>query len=390
MRYAIVGNGVAGTTAAENIRQNDPAGEISIFTEEELPFYYRIRLPDFLCGEVNESQLVAKKKEWYQEHKISLRLATKITDGSVKDRILRSATGEEFGFDRLLLANGSRSNVPGISGADKQGVLTLHNIQDARDIIAHGECCKKAVLIGGGLLGLESGYSLIKRGLQVTVVEFFPRLLPRQLDTEGAARLQNILADKGFSFRLDAKTSSIEGDENVQGIKLQNGEFIDAEMVVISAGVNPRLDLALKLGLECDRGLKVDSRMQTSHADIFAAGDIIEFAGKTFGIWPAAMEQGRIAGINISGGDAAYEGTVLSNILKVADVDLASAGEIDNESKYSSKIVASQTAYKKVVLDGNRVIGCIMLGDKKNFNRISKAISTGENIIAELDSLLAA
>ncbi len=134
----------------------------------------------------------------------------------------------------------------------------------------------------------------------------------------------------------------------------------------------------------------VDKYMQTSLPDIYAAGDVIEFNSRTFGIWPAALEQGKVAGTNISGGSAVYEGTTLSNILKVAGIDLASAGEIDEDNKYESKIVTTDTIYKKAVIDDNRVIGCIMLGDRKNFNRISKAISTGKDILPELDSLLSA
>jgi nitrite reductase (NADH) large subunit len=387
-KYLIVGNGVAGTTAAENIRKNDQTGEITIVTEEKLPFYYRIRLPDFLCGEVSESGLVAKKEEWYQEKNITLRLSTKITGGSLKDKTLRSSNGEKIRFDRLILANGSTPNVPAISGSDKKGVFTLHYIQDAKDIISHAGCCKKAVLIGGGLLGLEAGNGLKKLGLEITVVEFFPRLLPRQLDGEGGHRLQNILEDRGFSFKLDAITRTIEGNDEVEGVTLENGEFIAADMVVISAGVNPKLDLAIQLGLDCNRGIKVDKKMRTSLPDIYAAGDSVEFDGRTYGIWPAALEQGKIAGTNISGGDVTYEGTTLSSTLKVAGIELASAGEIDNENRYDSKIVASETIYKKVVIDNSRVIGCIMLGDRKNFNRINKAISTGEDILSDLDSLL--
>ena len=387
-KYLIVGNGVAGTTAAENIRKNDPTGEITIVTEEELPFYYRIRLPDFLCGEVKESDLIAKKNDWYRKNNITLRLSTKITEGSIEDKTLRSSSGEEIRFNRLILANGSTPNVPAISGSDKKGIFTLHYIQDAKDIISHASICKKAVLIGGGLLGLEAGNGLKKLGLEITVVEFFPRLLPRQLDNEGARRIQSILEDRDFSFKLDAKASTIEGNEEVNGVTLESGELIAADMVIISAGVNPKLDLAMQLGLDCNRGIRVDKEMRSSHPDIYAAGDTVEFEGKTYGIWPAAMEQGKIAGTNISGGKAIYEGTILSSTLKVAGIELASTGEIDNENRYESKIFTSETIYKKAVIDNGRIIGCIMLGDKKNFNRINRAISTAEDILPELDSLL--
>ena len=388
-KYLIIGNGVAVTTAAEYIRKNDPSGEITIVTEEGLPFYYRIRLPDFLCGEVEESGLIAKKKEWYQENNITLRLSIIITGGSLENKFLLSSSGEKIRFDRLILANGSTPNIPAITGSDKKGVFALHCIQDAKDIINHASSCKKAILIGGGLLGLEAGNGLKQLGLEVTVVEFFPRLLPRQLDGEGGHRLQNILEDQGFSFKLDAITRTIEGNDEVEGVTLENGEFIAADIVVISAGVNPKMDIAMQLGLDCNRGIKVDKQMRTSHPDIYAAGDTVEFEGRTYGIWPAALEQGKIAGTNISGGEANYEGTVLSSILKVADIDLASAGNIDEENQYDSKVVSSETIYKKVVFDNSKVIGCIMLGDRKNFNRINRAISTGEDILSELDSLLA-
>ena len=159
-------------------------------------------------------------------------------------------------------------------------------------------------------------------------------------------------------------------------------------MVIVSAGVRPNLELAGMLGLEKDKGIIVNEHLQTSGPEIYAAGDVIEFNGRTYGIWPAAMEQGKIAGINIAGGNAIYKGTTMSNILKVAGIDLASAGEIDENNRYDAKVIATETVYKKVIIDHDRVIGCIMLGDRKNFNRISSAISSGENILPELDSLL--
>jgi nitrite reductase (NADH) large subunit len=244
------------------------------------------------------------------------------------------------------------------------------------------------VLIGGGLLGLEAANALHKLRKNITVVEFFPRLLPRQLDTDGAARLRYIFENMNFVFRLGATTKEIVGAGRVEEVILENGEVLPTEMVIISAGVRPNLELAKMFGLEADKGVIVDKHMQTSQPGIYAAGDVIEFEGKTFGIWPAAMEQGRIAGINISGGDTSYEGTTLSNILKVAGIDLAAAGEIDAENIYESRIVASEDIYKKVVIDHGKVIGCIMLGDRTNFNRINKAIASGEDILNELDSLL--
>ena len=326
-KYLIIGNGVAGTSAAETIRQNDTTGEITIATDEDLPFYYRVRLPNLLCGEVAESALIAKKKEWYDEKNIVLKLNSRITGAEADEKSVRLKSGESLAYDSLLLANGSQPFIPPIKGSGKNGVFALHAIDDARQIIQAAGKINNVVLIGGGLLGLETANGLHKLGKKITVVEFFPRLLPRQLDSEGAQKLQNYFENLGFIFKLGATTKEIAGNNNIEQVILEDGDILPAEMVIISAGVRPNLELAKMLGLKTDKGLVVDKYMQTSKADIYAAGDVIEFEGKTYGIWPAAMEQGKIAGMNISGGATAYEGTILSSILKVAGIDLASAGE---------------------------------------------------------------
>jgi nitrite reductase (NADH) large subunit len=386
--YLIIGSGVAGTTAAENIRLNDTKGEITIVTDEDLPFYYRVRLPDYLGGVVTESELIAKKDAWYDEKKISLQLNTRINGANPDKKHLLTAEGATLAYDRLLLANGSHPFIPPIKGSDTKGVYVLHTLHDVRKISQAAEKISNVVLIGGGLLGLETANALQKLGKNITVVEFFPRLLPRQLDNEGAARLQHFFENLNFTFKLGAITREITGDKRVKQVVLENGTVLPTEMVIISAGVRPTLDLAKMLGLKTDKGVIVDKFMQTSQRGIYAAGDVIEFEGKTYGIWPAAMEQGKIAGLNISGGKTSYEGTILANTLKVAGIDLATTGEIDAENRYESKIVAYEDIYKKVVIDNGRVIGCIMLGDRKNFNRINKAITSGEDILNELDSML--
>ena len=387
-KYLILGNGVAGTTAAENIRRNGATGEITIVTDEDLPFYYRVRLPDYLGNVVTESELIAKKEDWYNEKKISLKLGSRINDADPGKKHVITADGLTLAYDKLLLANGSHPFIPPIKGSDMKGVFAIHTIRDARQILRAAEKINNVVLVGGGLLGLEVANAFHKLGKNITVVEFFPRLLPRQLDSEGAARLQHFFEKMNFSFRLGTTTKEIAGDDRAEHVILKNGDVIPTEMVIISAGVRPNLKLAKMLGVNTDKGVIVDKYMQTSQADIFAAGDVIEFEGRTYGIWPAAVEQGKTAGINISGGKTAYEGTTLSNILKVAGIDLASAGEIDEENRFESKIVAVHDIYKKVVIDNGKIIGCIMLGDRKHFNRISKAISSGEDILNELDSLL--
>jgi len=246
---------------------------------------------------------------------------------------------------------------------------------------------KEVVMIGGGLLGLEAGNALRKMGKKMMVVEFFPRLLPRQLDIPGAERLQAIMEAMGFSFRLGAKTQEITGDGAVKGVRLEGGETLKAEMVIVSAGVRPNLDLAKALGLEHDKGIKVDERMRTNQPDVFAAGDVAEFKGIPYGIWPAAMQQGKAAGNNMADGEAVYEGTVMANTLKVVGIDLASAGEIDVENKFEAKTLTDDIQYKKVVIHNNQVVGCIMLGDTKGFSRVTKMMAEKQDVSGIEDKL---
>lgn len=374
-KYLIVGNGVAGTTAAEQIRKLDGDGKITIVTEEDVPFYYRIRLPEVVSGEVPEEKVLAKKLEWYRDQGIDLRMKTRVTGADPDKKELITAGGERLPYDLLLLATGSYSFVPPIQGSDKKGVFTLRSIQDARDIVNWAKNIERVVLIGGGLLGLEAGNGLRKLGKKVSVVEFFPRLLPRQLDVDGAKRLQETMEGMGFTFRLGAKTREVTGEGRVTGVLLEGGEHLPCEMVVISAGVRPNQSLAKDLGLDHDKGIKVDERLRTSRPDVYAAGDVVEHKGMVYGIWPASMEQGKCAGINMAGGDAIYQGTTMANTLKVVGIDLASAGEIDAESKFQSRVLSAGGVYKKVVMDQNRVIGCIMLGDTDQFGKVVKAIS---------------
>jgi nitrite reductase (NADH) large subunit len=374
-RYLIIGNGVAGTTAAENIRKQDKEGSITVITDEGLPFYYRIRLTEYISGDITEQGLIAKKDQWYRDRNIDLKLNTRITGANPTEKVVVTEENQMFSYDCLLIATGSHSFVPPIKGSEKKGVFALRNIRDARNILTFSKDIEEVVLIGGGLLGLEAGNALRKLGKSVMVVEFFPRLLPRQLDLDGAKRLQRIMEGMGFSFRLGAKTQEIIGDDQVRGVLLEGGETLNAKMVIISAGVRPNLELAGPLSLEIDKGIKVDEHLRTNQPDIYAAGDVAEFKGMPYGIWPAAMEQGKIAGINMADGDIIYQGTTMANTLKVVGVDLASAGDIDAENKFESRVATDEKIYKKIVIHNNQIIGCIMLGDTKGFNHITKAMA---------------
>jgi nitrite reductase (NADH) large subunit len=370
-KYLIIGNGIAGTTAAEYIRKYDAKGIITLVGEEDIPLYSRIRLNEYIAGDTNESDLIIRQNKWHTEKNIKFMPDTIITGAEPHKKIVVTQKGEELFYDRLLIATGSHSFIPPIKGADQSNVFALRNIQDARNIKNFAKHAENVVIIGGGLLGLESGSALLKSGKKVTVVEFFSRLLPRQLDQDGAEKLQSMMENMRFAFRLDAQTSAITEQGNVV---LKDKETLAADMVIISAGVRPNLDIARLVGADTEKGIKVDSRMQTNRPNIFAAGDVVQFQGLLYGIWPAAMEQGKTAGTNMAGKDMRYAGTVMANTLKIAGIDLASAGNIDVENKLEHKIVTDKGVYKKLVFEGDRIVGCIMLGDKKGFKKIVKDI----------------
>lgn len=378
--YLIVGNGVAGNSAAENIRKVDPEGNIFLFSKERYFFYYTPALPEYLAGEKEIKNFTLHGEDWYANNRIELHRETEITSIDPAKNIARSSRGGTVGYDYLLLACGGKSFVPPIPGSASEGVYTLRTIDDADTIRKRAKGARKAVVIGGGLLGLEAGNGLRKLGLEVSVIEFFPRLLPRQMDVPGAAILQKQMEEMGFRFHLGKKTREIVPGKGRLEVTLESGEKCEADLVLVSAGVRPELTLAKTLGLEIDKGVKVDNTMKTSRDRIFAAGDLIEHQGRFYGIWPASQEQGRIAGMNMAGQKVEYQGTVPSNALKVVGIDLVATGEIDGEGGKESITRQTGRTYQKLVLEDNRMIGAILLGDTRGSEEIQKAIRTGKNI----------
>jgi len=389
MKYVIIGNGVAGTAAAANIRKLDGEGELTVFTDEATPFYSRIRLIEYLAGEAGAKDIVVYKDDWYGKNKIRLLLNTTIAGVDREKKEVVTSKGDRFEYDKLLIATGGSSFVPPIPGADKKGVFTLRTIKDSDGIIDYAKGSRKVLLIGGGVLGLEAGNALRKRGYEITAVEVFPRLLPRQMDPEGAEVLKAQLESMGFIFHLGAKSKEIAGDDRAQGLVLEGGTRIDSDLIIISAGVRPVAGLAQKIGLTVSKGLIVNDRMETSAEGVYAAGDLIEHRGVFYGIWPAAQKQGEIAGINMAGGNALYGGTTMSNVLKVVGVDLAAAGDIDAEGKCESIVHKDRDkyVYKKLVIKDNILSGCILYGDITGYLKILKAIEDKRDISGIKDAL---
>ncbi len=372
--YLIIGNGVAGVSAAQALRRRDRQSPIHIFSDEPYPFYARIRLPQLISGQAKPADLFLHPAEWYKQQGIDLHLGERITGIDPQKRLVISAKGN-YSYHHLLLASGSHSFVPPFPGAEQQGVFTLRSMQDALAVAEYARTIDTALMIGGGLLGLEAGYALLQAGVAVKVLEIFPRLLPRQTDEKASAILQKQMEAMGFQFYLGVKTKRILGQGQAGGVELGDGRKLEGQLVLISAGVRSNLGLAEAAGLKLNRGVLVDDNLCSSDPHIFAAGDVAEHGGRCYGIWPAAQEQGEIAGANLAGGNEVYRGTVMSNRLKVAGIDLVAAGELDAEGKYESKILEGEQTYRKLVFDQKKtLIGCLLLGDIDDYQRFLQAI----------------
>ena len=377
-QYLIIGNGAAGNAAAESIRRLDPEGKIAIFTREKQFFYYRPALIDYLAGEKQEKEITIHPAAWYERNGIDLYRGTDITEIDPMQKWIVARDGKRLSYDKILLACGAKSFHPPIKGAETGGVFTLRTLEDAQAIREKALGCRRAVVLGGGVLGLEAGNSLRKLGLEVSVVEFLPRLLPRQTDEMAASILQKMMERMGFHFHLGAKTKEIIPEGAGMRVCLEGGDSIATELVLISAGVRPDLQLNDSLKLQIGKGLAVNDFMETKIDDIYAAGDLAEHREQSYGIWPASMEQGRIAGSNMTGKERTYTGTLQSNILKVAGIGLFAAGDIDPEGKKEAIVQKDEARdiYRKFVFHDRFLVGTILLGDTVGQEEIQRTIKT--------------
>jgi len=408
-RYIIVGNGVAGVTAAQSIVRADPALEVHIFGAEPYPYYQRPRLWEFLAGKIEQQTLYFRPLEWYAAKGIQVHLGARVAELDPAEHRLTLADGSSISYDRLLLATGGRPFVPPFAGGDKGGVFTLRTLDDAWVIKSYARDIRSAVVIGGGLLGLEMARALLALGLRerpsarardegaaerldVSVLEYEPRLLPRQLDAEGAQVLQARLEAMGLHFLTDAATETILGNERVTGVRLKDGRVVNGEMVLISTGIRSQVDLAREAGLEVNRGVIVDEQLRTSVADVYAAGDVAEFEGVVYGIIPAAMEQAQVAAANmVADGSATYSGTVPATTLKIVGIDLTCLGEATatgDEFVVLRQVDPTTGVYRRLALRDGKIVGAILLGDTRNVRPLKQLIATGRDVSAYSDRLL--
>jgi nitrite reductase (NADH) large subunit len=377
MTVVIVGNGLAGTLAAKALRDLDARLTIEVFAQEPHLYYPRPNLIEYLAGTLPRNRLFAFPERWYSDNQIDIRLATPVTRLDLAGREVEIGNGDRAAFDALLLANGAAAAVPPIRGASQKGVFTLRTLDDAEALLTHVAAHPRVAVLGGGLLGLEIARALRTRGADVEVVEFFPYLLPRQLDPRGGEILKTEVEKTGIRVRVGVVTEDIRGDEGVRGLTFKDGSRLEAETVVIAAGVRPNIGLAQGAGLKTDRGLLVDDYLETEARGVFAAGDGVQHRGRIYGIIPASFDQSRIAAANILGQRKTYEGTTPSNTLKVAGLHLTSVGLVNPEGgDYEHLRFERPEAgiYKKIVLHDGRAVGAIWLGTKSGINGITRAV----------------
>jgi nitrite reductase (NADH) large subunit len=378
MKAIIIGNGLAGTIAAKTLRELDPLVEVVVFAEEKYPYYPRPNLIEYIAGKLPFERIFAFSEEWHVRQKIDIRLGNAVRKIHPRSREVELDGDRREPYDVLLVANGASASVPPIKGVDKKGVFALRTLDDAQAIIDYVQDHRQVVIIGGGLLGLEIARAIRSRGAEVEVVEFFDRLLPRQLDVQGASVLRSQIEGLGIRVRLGVTTEEILGQEDVKGIRLKGGADVSADMAVIAAGVRPNLGLSQGAGLTTDRGLVVDDRLRTSHPRVFAAGDSIQHRGKVYGIIPASFDQARTVAYNMLGEEKKYEGTIPANTLKVVGLYVTSLGLANPEGQgYEEirKFKKEEGIYKKIVLQDGALVGAIWMGTKKGVNEIARAVT---------------
>ena len=391
-KYLIVGSGAAGATAAQSFVRSDSAAKVVLIGDEPYPYYYRPKLWNFLAGELDQPALFYRPADWYASQNITLRLQTKAATIQLAEHRVILADGETLPYDRLLLSTGSRCFVPDVPGAGLPGVFLLRTLEDALAIREHSARSRRAVIIGGGLLGLETARALSALQLEVTVVEIAPHLLPRQLDREGAVFLQTRLESLGLKVIVGRKPAEILGEKAATGVRLDDGRTIPGELILFSAGIVPRVEIARDAGLTTRQGIIVDQYLQTSAEDVFAAGDAAEFEQRIYGLVNPALDQARAAAQNMAGEKTTvYRGTLPSATLKIVGMELTSLGEATAEGEplvVLRDLNESGNCYRKLVLRDGILVGAILLNDTASVLAVRQLMTSRQNVSGFQDRLL--
>lgn len=371
-RLVVIGNGMAGLRFLEELEACG-AGEFSVTVigAEPEPAYNRILLSSVLAEEASKQDIAFKSRDWYRQNDFELLtgvFATKIEPG---EKTVSLANGETISYDKLVIATGSQPIVIPFPGHDLKNVLTFRNLHDVEQLQAV-EKGKKAIVIGGGLLGLETAYGLQKMGVDVTVVHLMDRLMERQLDAEAANILKEKIEEQGIQVLLEANTECLLGDESVTGLRLKDGREFPADLVIMAVGIRPDTAIGEQAGLKINRGILVDDRLATSDPNIYALGECAEHNGIAYGLVEPLYQQASVLAKSLTGdAGAAYSGSSISTNLKVSGIEIFSAGEF--ETAEDAEIIYFRDPalgiYKKLQIrrgpDGlERLVGAVLVGDR--------------------------
>ena len=394
-KVVIIGNGIAGMTVADHLRRRHPHCEIHVIAKESHQLYNRMGLSRLIYGHSAMDGLYLLSDDWFDHYEVDMWLNTLVTQIDRDNQKVILADGETMQYDRLVLAMGSRGRVPDINGMGKQGTFVLREADDAIHIRAYAQefACQKAVVAGGGLLGLEAAYAIHKLGLDVVVLERGAWLMRRQLDKRGASFLRQYLKGIGIEVLLQAEVDTIIGEERVKKVKLKDAKVLNTDIFLACAGIIPNTKLAEEAGLNVNRGVLVDPMLRTNDPNIYAVGDVVEFEGMVYGLWTVAVAQGQVVAHNIAGGDEeTYTPIIPKTMLKVAGIDLMSVGEFDPRSEEDTVIVIEDIdhdEYRKLVISDGRIIGAILIGFPRLAPTISEAIIEKVNVSGVMDKLYA-
>ena len=399
MKLVMVGNGMAGVRTLEELLKIAPdLYDITVFGAEPHPNYNRIALSPVLAGEQTLEEIILNPVSWYEENGITLHLGKKVVDIDRSRRIVRAEDGTEAEYDRLLLATGSNPFILPVPGKDLEGVIAYRDIADTNTMIETAKHFKHAVVIGGGLLGLEAANGLMLRGMQVTVIHIMPWLMERQLDDVAGKLLQKSLEDRGLKFLIGAQTQALIGDKDggkggrVMAVQFKDGTEVPADLVVMAAGIRPNTALAESMGLHCNRGIVVNDTLQTTtDPRIYAVGECAAHRGIAYGLVAPLFEQGKVLATHLAEfGIGRYSGSLTSTKLKVTGIDLFSAGNFMG-GEGTEEIVMSDPyggVYKKLVIKDDKLVGACLYGDTVDGSWYFKLLREGRTIHDLRDKLM--
>jgi nitrite reductase (NADH) large subunit len=394
LKLVMVGNGMAGVRTLEELIKLQPEMyEITVFGAEPYPNYNRILLSPVLAGEQKVDDIILNSYEWYAENKITLHTNKTITEINRARRTVMAADGTACEYDRLLLATGSNPFMLPVPGKDLDGVISYRDIRDTEAMIDAAATHKRAVVIGGGLLGLEAANGLKLRGMDVTVVHVMPWLMERQLDETSGKLLQQSLEAKGISFMMQAQTAALEGNAagRVAAVAFKDGTRIAADLVVMAVGIRPNTQLAESAGLYCNRGIVVSDTMQTYDPKIYAVGECVSHRGIAYGLVAPLFEQAKVAANHLAQmGIGRYVGSVTSTKLKVTGIDLFSAGDFMGGEDTEDIVLSDPSAgvYKKLVIKNDKLVGACLYGDTVDGSWYFKLLREGRELTDIRDKLM--